>query len=379
MKLEIRRVDTERQKNAFYDFARDVYRDDPYWVPHLWPQRKAYLDRKTAFFNYGEGEFWLATRGQEVVGTIGTALDHSRIKNTGIRFAIFGFFEVLPGDYEAAEAMWDHAAAWSRARGMTELRGPYSFAPNDENGFLVEGFECCPALLMGHTPPYYAEFAERYGFQKTDDSVAYRFDMSQIGFDIANAPPVAFRIASRVIQRHGPNVIRPPRMADWDEETARLLAVYNKSLSALPGFSPLELAEFRDKALSMKPMLDPELVFIAEVGGKVVGFGLGLPNLPEALMHAHGLRRPWDYLRLAWAKRRITGVSFKILVIDPEYWGYGLETVMILEMGKAILRKGYTWVDASLTGETNPHTHKLAKRAGAKVYRRYREYRLPVS
>jgi hypothetical protein len=36
-----------------------------------------------------------------------------------------------------------------------------------------------------------------------------------------------------------------------------------------------------------------------------------------------------------------------------------------LEMGKAVLRKGYTWMDASLTNKLNPQTNKLATRLGA--------------
>jgi hypothetical protein len=51
---------------------------------------------------------------------------------------------------------------------------------------------------------------------------------------------------------------------------------------------------------------------------------------------------------------------------------------MILEMGAQMLRKGYLWVDASVTGEFNPQTNKLAPRFGAYVYRRYRECRLEL-
>jgi GNAT superfamily N-acetyltransferase len=171
-------------------------------------------------------------------------------------------------------------------------------------------------------------------------------------------------------------VVRSPLMKDWETEVDKLHAVYNKSLVVLPEFAPMELAEFREEALGLKDVLDPELVFIAEVDGKAVGFALGVPNLPEAFKYANGLQHPWDLLRFLLARRRIKGVSFKILAIDPDYWGYGLEAVMFLEMGKAVLRKGYTWMDASLTNEFNPQTNKLAPRLGAYVYRRYREYRL---
>jgi GNAT superfamily N-acetyltransferase len=144
----------------------------------------------------------------------------------------------------------------------------------------------------------------------------------------------------------------------------------------LPDFSPLDLDEFRALARSLRPLLDPDLALVAEIDGKVVGFALGLPNLNEALIHVGGLRYPWDYARFALACRRITGASFKILAIDPDFWGYGLDAVMFVEMGRAVIRRGYRWVDGSLTGTDNPQTNKLATRLGAVVYRRYRQYRL---
>jgi len=146
----------------------------------------------------------------------------------------------------------------------------------------------------------------------------------------------------------------------------------------LPEFSPIELAEFQAQAAGLRPVIDPELVFIAEVGGKTAGFALGVPNFTEALRYANGLQYPWDTVRLLLAQKKIKSISFKILAIDPDYWGYGLEVLMFMEMGKALVRKGYEWIDASLTNEFNPQTNKLATRLGAYVYRRYREYQLKL-
>lgn len=376
--LTIQPVLSTRDQHDFYNFAWRVYRDDPNWVPHLWPQRRDYFERKAAFFTYGEGDFWLARAGKEVVGTIGAAINHARNRDRGENNAIFGFFEVLPDDYEVACALWDQVRVWARGRGCRGLQGPYSFAMNDDNGFLVEGHEYPPAILMGHTPPYYAKFAESYGFHKLMDSLAYRYDFAQIDFDIEKAPAVLHRIAARAIERHGQEAIFSPRMGDWDSLVDALHPVYNRSLAVLPEHSPIELAEFRAQAAALKPVMDPELVFIARAEGQVVGFALGLPNSMEALIHANGLRYPWDYARFAWAKRRIRSASFKILAMLPEYWGHGLEVMMFLEMGRALIRKGYTWADASLTGEENPQTNKLATRLGARVYRRYREYHLAL-
>ena len=376
MPITVHPVISDTDKKEFYNLAWRVYRNDPSWVPHLWPQRKAYMDKKAAFFKYGEGEFWLAKRGQEVVGTIGTAIDHPRNRHMHTQAGLFGFFEVLEGDYAAASALWEHACVWARQRGQTELIGPYSFSGNDDPGFLVEGYQYKPAIMMGHNPPYYPQYAEQFGFKPSQDWLAYRYDLNAIDFDIQNVPEIIFRIAQRSRSRLGASSIRCPKLSDWDKEIPRLHAVYNTSLAVLPEFFPLELVEFNAQAMSLKSILDPELVFIAEVGGKMAGFALGLPNIAEAFKVSNGLRHPWDYLRFTLARRKITSVSFKILAIDPQFWGYGLEVQMFLEMARTVLRKGYTWIDGSLTGDLNPQTNKLATRLGAYVYRRYREYKL---
>jgi GNAT superfamily N-acetyltransferase len=378
MAIDILPVLTEADKKAFYRFAFRVYRRDPHWVPPLWPQRKEYLDKRAAFFSYGEGDFWLVKEGRQVVGTIGTAVNHPRNRDMGWNAGTFGFFEVLPGRYDVAAALWDHACDWARRRRMDELQGPYSFSADADPGFLVEGFDSMPSLMMGHNPPCYAEYAVRYGFEKLYEGVAYRLDLSLYDYNPENAPELLKQIVARARRRHGEHVVRSPQMKDWDLEVDRLHAVYNKSLAVLPEFSPIELAEFRSEAAGLKDVMDPELVFIAEVDGKTAGFALGLPNLPEAFKYANGLQYPWDLLRFLLARRKIRGVSFKILAIDPDYWGYGLDALMFMEMGKAVLRKGYTWMDASLTNEFNPQTNKLAARLGAAIYRRYREYRLKL-
>ena len=45
-------------------------------------------------------------------------------------------------------------------------------------------------------------------------------------------------------------------------------------------------------------------------------------------------------------------------------------------MAKRARAKVFKWVDMSLTSEDNPRTPILAKRAGARLYKRYRVYRL---
>lgn len=50
----------------------------------------------------------------------------------------------------------------------------------------------------------------------------------------------------------------------------------------------------------------------------------------------------------------------------------GLGALIYLEMARAALRKGYQWMNMSLTGEDNPMTNKLATHIGARADKRYR-------
>jgi GNAT superfamily N-acetyltransferase len=128
-----------------------------------------------------------------------------------------------------------------------------------------------------------------------------------------------------------------------------------------------------------RSIADPDLVLFAEVDGRPVGWFPGLPNLNEALIYADGLRKPWDYLKMWWHMRKPKkSLSIKSVLVLPEYWQTGVAVLMFDEMARRAVEKGYEWADLSLTSEDNPYTPDLADRMGARIYKRYRTYRLSV-
>jgi GNAT superfamily N-acetyltransferase len=136
--------------------------------------------------------------------------------------------------------------------------------------------------------------------------------------------------------------------------------------------------EFRRFVRDLMPVLREDLVIFAQVDGREVGFSLALPNVAEALKASGGLRWPWQAPLLWVSLRRIKSVSFKILALDPDYWGLGLDALMFARMIEACLRLGFEWADLSLTGEDNPQTNKLALRLGAEEYKRYRTFLVEI-
>jgi GNAT superfamily N-acetyltransferase len=374
--LSLQRVVTDADRREFLTFPYRLYRTDPNWIPRPWPEQMDWLHRRNPFFEQGDGEWFLARRQGKVVGTIGAAMDYHANQVQDRTWGIFGFLEFIE-DEEVFRALVDRARDYLRLRGATHMVGPRSFGDSDFPGLLVGRYDCPAALLEGHNPPYYLTMAERAGWTEATDSLAYRWEARQAGEHMELLPSKLRHVAERVA-RNPRCGLRPAEMAHFDRELRIVLSLYNRALGTLPGFTPMEEEELRRFADGLKPILEEELIWFALVDGQEVGFSLAVPNAAEAFRSCGGLRYPWQYLQFALALRRIRSVSFKILAVDPEYWGMGLEAYMFWRVGEVVLRRGYRWLDGSLTGADNPQTNKISLRLGAEEYKRYRVFTVPV-
>jgi GNAT superfamily N-acetyltransferase len=373
--LDILPIRTARERRIFLTFPWRIYRDDPLWVPPLLPERARVIDpERGAFFKRGEAEFFIAWQDGVPVGTICAAEDRFTNEQGHRRECMFGFFEYVDDD-DVAAGLVRHVIEWARKRGLNALHGPFNLDYEDSYGVLVEGRDRPPALLCGHTPPYYLDFMERFGFQPArGDNLAYTTDVDED----TPARRRLHRLADRLRQRGG-ITIRGADLAHLDDEIDSIHRLLNTALAHLP-----DHVGWHREALEalLRPFLDiadPDLVLFAEVDGKAVGWFPGLPNLNEPFQHANGLRYPWDYLRLWWHMRRQPDcLAVKSVLVSPEYWGTGVSVLLFDELARRAKAKGFKWVDLSLTSEDNPNTPVLAERMGAKLYKRYRVYRLMI-
>jgi len=365
-----------RDRRALLVLPYRLYRRDRSWVPRIWSEQSGWLRRANGFFDHGEAEWFLARRGGKVVGSIGAAIDRQSNRHLQRAWGLFGFLEFID-DEAVFAALVDQARDWLRARGMTHMLGPQSFGSSDFPGVLVGRYDVPPALFEGHTPPYYLAHAERAGWRKAGDTLAYRAFRRLVG-DEMEFLPAKLRHAADRVARNPRYSVRQADLRHFEREFAIVLRLYNRSLGTLPDFVPAEEEEFRRFVKELLPVLRPDLILFAQVDGVEVGFTLALPNLAEAIQAAGGMRFPWQWLQFAWASRRIRGVSFKILAMDPEHWGLGLDALLYDRLIERCLRLGYAWMDMSLTGEDNPQTNKLATRMGAEEYKRYRTFVVEV-
>jgi GNAT superfamily N-acetyltransferase len=369
---------TPRALRRFVLFQWRIFRGDRLWVPPLVASQVARLDpSRGKWFEQGLAAYYAAYRDGHMVGTICCAVDHTLNQATGAKNAVFGYNHYLP-DNAVAAALWDHAAAWARRRGLERLMGPFDLDYEDAYGVLIEGYDRQPALLCGHSPPYYREFVERYGFEPArEQNVALEIpvpdDPSEVD-SFARLEALAQRVRAR-----GRIRVRPANPTDWDGEIDRILALLNRSLAVLPDFMPWTRPRLESLVEEMEPWIDPELALFAEIEGQPVGLALALPNLNEILARLNGLRHPWDQLRAPLvARRRPTSFCLKSLVVDPAHWASGVDALLFHAMYQRARQRGYRWADLSITGAENPMTVRLATRMGARIYKRWQVYALPL-
>jgi len=374
--ITIRQVTSRQEMRQFLTFPWHIYHDDPLWVPPILADRfKAVDPKRGVFFQRGEAEFFTAWQDNRLAGTICTAIDHKGNQAVNKRDCIFGFFECIP-DESVARALFDHAGRWAKAHALDNLYGPFNLDYEDGYGILVEGWDRPPVILCGHTPDYYQGFVERYGFQPArGQNLAFARDIIN---NQESLQPI-FEFADRVRARKAFKV-RTADLSRWEEEVDLVFELINPCLQHLPGHIPWQREALQELMKPFVQLADADLILFAELEGKPVGFFPAIPNFNEVLIHANGLRYPWDYLITWWhSRKRPVSASIKSVLVLPEYWGSGVAILLFAEMARKLIEKGYQWADLSLTSDDNPRTPVLAERIDAYVYKRYQVYRLPLS
>ena len=370
-------VRTKRDLAAFVDLPFRIYARDRNWVAPLRSDLRKQLDpRFNPFFDHARAEYFLARRGERVVGRISAHVDerYNRFHACGSepdRTGFWGFFE-CEDDADAATALFDAAQAWLLGQEMRTMVGPASFTLNDEAGLLVDGFDAPPMLQMTYNPPYYERLVEKGEFAKAQDLWAYRLDTS------AEAPADIVEFGREAAKHF---TFRTLRMGEFDREIDRFLRVYNQAWERNWGFCPMTDAEIRGHAKQMKPIIDPLLVIVAEQGDEVAAVGLTVPNVNEAVIRMRGRYRPvaTGRLLLQAKRRRWNACRVFALGVRPEFRHTGVGAHLYAQTLEAARRGGYRWGEMSWILESNDEMNRAIRHMGGEVYKTYRMYERPVA
>ncbi|MCY7270634.1 MAG: N-acetyltransferase [Sphingomonas bacterium] len=369
----IRLVSSKHDRKAFVDFAWQVYKDDPAWIPPLKAEVHALLDPgKNPWFGHGRAALFLATRDGGIVGRISAQVDDLVQVHMEPGLGQWGLFEALDG--AAAAALIAHAEQWLRDQHMTKALGPISISIWDEPGLLVDGFDQPPMVMMGHHLPAYRGWIEAAGYTKAKDLYTYELD---IRIDMV---PVIDRLIKA--GEKNPRIrIREVDKAKFASEAAIIMGLLNDAWSDNWGYVPLTEAEIAYAGKKLKPIIYEDLVRIAEVDGEPAAFMITIPDVNEMIADLDGRLFPFGWAKLLWRLRkpRTRRVRVPLMGVTKKYQGSriaGQLAFMLIEFTRraCVEKYGVHTGEFGWVLEDNQGMMSIAQLPGANINHTYRIY-----
>jgi GNAT superfamily N-acetyltransferase len=370
--IKIKTVKSKGDLMAFIKLPWKIYKNDPYWVPHLIMDRKKILNKEeNPFFKHADAEYFLAEKNGNLVGRIAAIKNdlHNQIHKDKVGF--FGFFECFD-DQDAANALFDKAKEWLQSRGLEIMRGPANPSFNDEVGMLMEGFDDTPRFLMTFNPQYYLKLCDNYGFTKAKDLYAYKMESKKM-----RATEKIQRVSDLARKRYKLN-IRPLNMKDFNNELEKVKYVYNTAWEPNWGFVPMTDEEINAMAKDLKMLVEPSIVIFGEIESKIVGFALVMLDYNQILKNMNGKLFPFGIIKLFTQRKKITWARIIILGLIPEFQKKGLDAVFYWEILERAGKLGIHLGEASWILEDNDMMNRGAEAMNAFIYKKYRIYDIKI-
>lgn len=374
----IRKVQTKRDLKQFILFQYQLYRDNPYFVCEPYLMLKEVLNKKkNPFFSHSNAELFLAERDSQTVGRIAAIINRNHLKKYDDHTGFFGFFE-CENNPDTADLLFNTARDWLKNQGLTKICGPTNFSTNDSCGFLIDGFEDSPVVLMPYNKTYYPDLAEACGFTKSMDLFAYTLHVMDLPEELKHA---AKALQKQLYDEKG-ITIRPINLNQLDKEILNIGHVYNAANEGNWGFVPLTEEEIIHMGADMKFITSKEsgYVWVAEKDGHMIGYYLSIPDINRAFKKLNnGSLFPLGIFKLLHYKKRTDRIRIIILGILKEYRNIGIDICFYINSLYFCQSRGISTAEAGYILENNIPMNKILKhRVKMTKEKTYRMYEKPL-
>lgn len=376
MAVTIIPVKTRKELKQFIRFNYELYKYNPYSVPDLYEDMLVTLDpKRNAAFEFCEAEYFLAIRDGKIVGRVAAIINRRANEKWNIKAVRFGWIDFID-DIEVSKALLDKVEQWGRERGMTEIQGPLGFTDLDAEGMLIEGYDRISTMATIYNYPYYPKHMEKLGYEKDTDWIELLLKVPE------KVPEKIERIANMVAKRFGLKARKFKSNRELEQLYGEaIFDLVNKCYAPLYGFSPLSKGQIEQYIKMYLPLVDRRMIaLITDQNDKLVGVGISIASLAEALQKAKGKLFPfgWFYIVKALFIKRPTRLDFLIVAIDPEYQGKGVNAIIINEILPNYVKMGFKDVESNPELENNDKVQAQWDMFDKEQHKRRRAYKKSI-
>ena len=372
--LVVAPVASKADLKAFIALPRRLYAGHKGYVAHLNMERaEAFSPKKNPLFKHTEAKFFLARRGERVVGRVSAQIDRAYLERYADSTGLFGCL-AAEDDPAVFAALFAAAEGWLRGKGMIRAIGPFSLSVNEEVGLMIEGFDSRSVLMSPYDPPYAGGRVDGCGYSKIKDLYSYDYDVQNAPETIGRKLMARAGIADRV-------KVRSADMKNFDGEVRTLVGIFNDAWSDNWGFVPFTQAEIDHASKAFGPVIVPELAVFVEVDDEAVAFIVALTNFNEAIEGFNGGLNPINLAKLLW-RFKIAGVGstrVPLMGVKKKFrnhplMGAGLAMMAIDTLRANGKRLGKTSAELGWILEDNKATNNIIRSVGGVHYKTHRIY-----
>ena len=376
MAVEIREIGTKRELKHFIQFANDLYRDCPYYCPPLFFDEMNCFNAETnPALEVSDYQLWMAYRDGKPVGRIAGIINHRANEKWNVKHVRFGWFDFID-DLEVSKALLDTVAAWGKERGMDALNGPVGFTDFDHEGLLLEGYDYLAPMASLYNYPYYVKHVDAYGLTKEADWIEIQVYPPYV------VPERLDRIAEAVKQRSHVRVDKVKNSRELERKYGiEYMDVIDTAYQKLYNFQPMTDAQKNYYKRMYFPILNFDFVtIVVNEKDEIVGVGLGMPDISEALRKCGGKLFPfgWYHLLKALKAKKIEHFDMLLIAVRPDYQDKGINALFFQDWIPYIAKYGIKRMETTSILETNTKNQANFTQFDHKQHKRRRAYIKPI-
>ncbi|HHX54981.1 MAG TPA: hypothetical protein GX705_01360 [Clostridiales bacterium] len=372
--MKLIQIDLKNKKmlKEFVQMPYKIYQANPNWVP---PMEKSLIKTiaqgNSMQLKGGPYTMFMVKDNGSYIARLLVGVNQDKNKQKDQNEGYFSLFECI-NDKDAAKVLLDGAINWLEEYGVDLLTGPISPTNGDDfRGVLISGFDEFPTINTTYTMDYYKDLFDKLDYEKYLDFYAFSMD-----FDEVDATSERIKELVKYGKKKVDLSIMPLNKKQLDTD---IKGVYDVFVEAQQSFwEHLELPtyeKFYDEFLSLKHLLDPNLIHIARINNQAVGFIAGLPDYNQVLYHFKGKLNIFSILKFLYYRNKITRARMFMQFVIPKYQKSVVTPGLYLALYEGFLKKGYTDMEASTIAEFNMNSLQTIKGVGFDASRIYRIYK----
>ena len=353
--ITIKKVETKEDLKAFIEFHYDLYEGNEYDVPNLYSDEVNTLSKeKNAAFDFCVANYYLAIRDNKVVGRVAAIINNKANEKWNQKRVRFGWIDFIE-DKEVLEALLKAVEDFGKAHGMNEIVGPLGFTDMDPEGMLTWGFDQLGTMPTIYNYDYYPRLLESLpGYEVDNRYVEYKL------FVPDTVPEKYAKIAEMIQNRYNLRIKKLTKKDIFEGGYGKkIFELINSTYKDLYGFSELSEKQINQYINMYFPFADLSLITLVEdasADNKLVGIGITLPSLSEALQKCKkGRLFPfgWFHLLRAIKFHKTKIVDLLLIGVLPEYRMKGVNALIFADLIPRYQAYGFEWGETQVEMETN--------------------------